>query len=46
MKAILLRVGIDKGTDGVLAPIFNMEALNIFLYNREQNKKFKTNIGL
>jgi len=23
MKAILLRVGIDKGTDGVLAPIFN-----------------------
>lgn len=23
MKAILLRVGIDKGTDGTLAPIFN-----------------------
>jgi len=23
MKAMLLRVGIDKGTDGILAPIFN-----------------------
>ncbi len=50
MKAMLLRVGIDKGTDGALGPIFKdgrFEYIPISEYdeNSKENRTYKNTIG-
>jgi hypothetical protein len=32
MKAMLLRVGINKGNDGILSPVYQTETLNTYHY--------------
>lgn len=51
MKAMLLRVGIDKGTDGVLAPIFKdgtFEYIPLSDKNTDsvEEKTFKNTLGV
>jgi len=50
MKALLLRIGIDKGTDGTLGPIFEDESFEFIpmsesdLHSKE-NRTYKNTIG-
>ncbi|PWI49617.1 hypothetical protein CEE45_00365 [Candidatus Heimdallarchaeota archaeon B3_Heim] len=49
MKAMLLRIGIDKGTDGALAPIFNDGSFEYIPISEKkesaENRTFITTIG-
>jgi len=49
MKAMLLRVGIDKGTDGALAPIFEDRSFEYIPMSEnsqsKENRTYRTTIG-